>query len=40
MTLLNAAKSPDHSPWHVASGIVVTLLGTLVLMVSVSYLVY
>ncbi len=40
MTLLTATKVPDHSPWHIASGIVVTLIATLAMMISISYLLH
>ena len=41
MTMLNApnAKIPDNSPWHLASGVVMTISGVFALMLMINYFV-
>lgn len=38
MTLLTTNEIPEHSPWHIASGLVVTFIAMLFLTISISYL--
>jgi len=41
MTMLNAphAKIPESSPWHLASGVVMTLSGVFAVMLTINYFV-